>query len=89
MEEATLLSTKEIRGDQGDHGGRGPSVPISTISPSWQGPLARGSAGGIRSPGDGRHLEPRQASAITVKIKLLTNLNLNYEYILIKLIYFS
>jgi hypothetical protein len=65
MEEATLLSTKEIRGDQGDHVGQGPSVLISMINPSWQGPLARGSAGWARSPGVGRHREPRQASAVT------------------------
>jgi hypothetical protein len=46
MEEATLLSTKEIRDDQSDHSGRGSFVLISMISPSWQGPLARGSSGG-------------------------------------------
>jgi hypothetical protein len=40
MEEATLLSTNEIHSDQGDHGDRGPSILISMINLSWQGPLA-------------------------------------------------
>jgi hypothetical protein len=33
MEEATLLSTKGIRDDQGDHGGRSSFVLISMITP--------------------------------------------------------
>jgi hypothetical protein len=40
MEEATLLSTKEIHSDQSDHNGRGSFVLIHMISLSWQGPLA-------------------------------------------------
>jgi hypothetical protein len=33
MEEATLLSTKEIRDDQGDHGDWGSFILISMINP--------------------------------------------------------
>jgi hypothetical protein len=66
MGKTARLYTKEIRGDQGDHGDRGSSVLISMINPSWQGPLTRGSVGWVQSPGDGRHREPRQASAVTL-----------------------
>jgi hypothetical protein len=62
MGKAARLYTKEIRGDQGD---RGPPVPISMISPSWQGPLGPRIRQGVWSPGDGRHQEPRQASTVT------------------------
>jgi hypothetical protein len=40
MEEATLLSTKEIRSDQGDHDDQGSFVLISMINP-----LLAGSSG--------------------------------------------
>jgi hypothetical protein len=74
MGKATHLYIKKIRDDQSDHNDQGSSVLISMINSSWQGPLARGSAGWVRSPGDGRHWEPRQASAVTHIIKMkITN----------------
>jgi hypothetical protein len=33
IKEATLLSTKEIRGNQGDHGDQGSSILINMINP--------------------------------------------------------
>jgi hypothetical protein len=65
MRKATHLYTKEIRGDRGDHGGRSPFVLISMITPVLAGSSGLRICRGVRSPGDGRHQEPRQASAIT------------------------
>jgi hypothetical protein len=66
MKEATLLSIKEIHGDQGDHGGRGSFILISTISPFLAGSSGSRICQGVRSPNDGRYQKPRQASAITL-----------------------
>jgi hypothetical protein len=66
MEEATLLSIKGIRGDQGDHGGRSPFVLISMITPVLAGFSGLRICHEVWNPGDGRHRKPRQASAITL-----------------------
>jgi hypothetical protein len=66
MKEATLLSTKEIRDDQGDHGGRGSFVLINMISLFLAGSSGLRICRGVRSPDDGRHRKPRQASAVTL-----------------------
>jgi hypothetical protein len=66
MGKAAHLYTKEIRGDQGDHGGRSPFVLISMITPVLAGSSGPRICREVRSPGDGRHREPRQASAVTL-----------------------
>jgi hypothetical protein len=68
MEEATLLSTKGICGDQGDHDDQSPSALINMITFALAGSSGPRICRGVRSPGDGRHREPRQASAVTPNI---------------------
>jgi hypothetical protein len=64
MEEATLLSTKEIRGDRSDHGGRSSFVLITLITRVLAGSSGPRIRRGGTELGDGRHREPRQASAV-------------------------
>jgi hypothetical protein len=51
--------------DQGDHGGRSSFVLISMITSVLAEASGPRICQGVRSPGDGRHREPRQASAVT------------------------
>jgi hypothetical protein len=65
MKEATLLSTKKIHDDQGDHNDRGSSILISMITLSLVGSSSLRIHQEIQGPNDDRHQKPRQTSAIT------------------------
>jgi hypothetical protein len=65
MRKVVRLYIKEIHSDQSDYGDQDSLILISMIIPSWQDPLAWESTR-AQDLDDGRHQEPRQASAVTL-----------------------